>query len=428
MVPHTDDVDRERDWVAIFQGFVTLDSETIVVSVAIIMFNLSIHVAYRYVPEYLRLFGADAWLLGLFGSMGLLFRTVYPYLDNAVPEWVGARHVVTVVGGLTSLGLLLWLVALPLERRLGIVACSWMFLGLIFAALWPSLGLPMTFAIIPQDTHHEQVVPDVVSTLLFRWTGLLIGFILAVGLFTKVSAFVAGFQVWLALAVSVGIMTTLLQDLYSGKTNTGNSFHGMAHRLAGRADLSSLPADHQRLLIGDTVVEFAHGMVSIFFVTVVTSVLHIDATVLGHHLDPAAVFGVLLAVERSVALLGIVPTTQIAHYIGLKPVMTTSFLISTVFPLALVSAPANVGVLGLLFAGFGVRLASRPARQLFIKRLTTRQVVGEVTGTYRVARRVVVIPSPVIGGVLYGIDPGLAFGVASAVSLVGTGIFLQTSR
>jgi hypothetical protein len=62
---------------------------------------------------------------------------------------------------------------------------------------------------------------------------------------------------------------------------------------------------------------------------------------------------------------------------------------------------------------------------------------GRITGTYYLLRNVIVIPSGALGGVLYGgvpnpLGPGvlvsgsplLAFGLATAIGLGGTGYFL----
>src|SRR5699024_2528797 len=124
--------------------------------------------------------------------------------------------------------------------------------------------------------------------------------------------------------------------------------------------------------------------------------------------------------------------------IGLKPVVALGFAVYAVFPVLLITAPADAGVLALLFAFSGLRFAGLPAHKALIVGPAERGAGGRVTGTYYLVRTVVVIPSAALGGVLYGGislpgvgtvgSPPLAFGVATVIGLVGTGHFLLSAR
>jgi MFS family permease len=186
-------------------------------------------------------------------------------------------------------------------------------------------------------------------------------------------------------------------------------------------------------------------MVYVFFVIVVTDFLAVGfslpALSLGGlrlpalSLGPAAFFGVLLGVEMTVALVSMVPVSRLAERVGLKPVVAIGFAVYAVFPGLLIAAPADQWVLVALFAFSGLRFAGLPAHKALIVGPAERGAGGRVTGSYYLVRNTVVIPSALLGGVVYGLDrvavagtafqgPTVAFALASAVGLLGTGYFL----
>jgi MFS family permease len=175
-------------------------------------------------------------------------------------------------------------------------------------------------------------------------------------------------------------------------------------------------------------------MVYVFFVIVVTDFLAVGlsipavgvlgVSVGGVSLAPAAFFGLLLAIEMLVALLVMVPTAKLARRVGLKPVVALGFGVYAVFPVLLISAPANAVVVASLFAFSGLRFAGLPAHKALIVGPAEADAGGRVTGSYYLVRNVARIPSAAIGGWIYAADPGLAFGTASVIGIAGTLYFL----
>jgi MFS family permease len=175
-------------------------------------------------------------------------------------------------------------------------------------------------------------------------------------------------------------------------------------------------------------------MVYVFFVIVVTDFLVVGlpipaidlfgTTVGGFSLRPDAFFGLLLAVEMLIALVTMVPTAKLAERVGLKPVVALGFAVYAVFPVFLINAPANAAVVTVLFAFSGLRFAGLPAHKALIVGPAEADAGGRVTGSYYLVRDVFRIPSAAIGGWLYAVDPGIAFGIASAIGLLGTIYFL----
>jgi MFS family permease len=416
----------EPDALDSFRQFVSLPHDVLVLSVAMFAFSLAFQMTTRYVPEYMRVLGAGPVVVGLYKSVGDLVGAVYPYPGGAVSDRIGSRLALTAFGLLSAVGFVLWAAAPDLELAVGplvVPVWTWVFLGLFLAQAWKSFGLGATFAVVKQSVPPQHLAAGFASTETFRRVGFLCGPLFAVGLLTVAGSFLAGFRLVLLVAVGFAVVATLAQHyLYDAAEDTvGDSFEGVAEVLA---DLRGMPDPLRPLLLGDTLVRFGNGMVYAFVVFVITDIWRLQATVLGVTLDPAAVFGLLLAVEMAVALVSMIPVSRVAERVGLKPVVAAGFLVYATFPAVLISAPPDPLVVGTIFAFSGLRFAGLPAHKALIVGPAEQEAGGRVTGSYYLVRNAVVIPSGVVGGWLYGIDPVVAFGVATLVGLLGTGLFL----
>jgi len=436
------------DLRTVLRQFLALERDVLVLSVAMFSFSLGFQMTSRYLPRYMSVLGAGAVAIGLFGTFGNLIGAVYPYPGGALSDRIGSRTALTLFGLASTAGFLVWLFAArfgtvavpPVGARVEVfgreVVVGWLepavlpvgiFLGLALAQAWKSLGLGATFAIVKQAVEPDRLATGFASTETFRRTAFLLGPLFAAAVLS-VFAFETGFRIVLAAAAAVGLGATLAQHyLYdAGGERLGKSFEGLS-TLA--ADLRAMPAELRPLLLADTLVRFANGMVYVFFVIVVTEFLAVGVTlpVVGR-LSPDAYFGVLLAVEMLVALVIMVPVSRLSRRVGLKPVVAVGFVVYAVFPVMLINAPESPAALALLFAFSGLRFAGLPAHKALIVGPAESGTGGRVTGTYYLVRNVVVIPSAAVGGAIYAVDPGAAFLAATAVGLVGVALFSAFGR
>lgn len=419
---------RTPDVFGAFRQFLALERDVLVLSVAMLAFSLSFQMTNRYIPQYLSVLGAGAGVIGVYGSVGNFISAAYPYPGGALSDRIGSRLALTLFAVLSTLGFGIWLVAPELGAlsigELVIPAWVLIFVGLFFSQSWKSFGLGATFAIVKQDVTLNRLATGFASTETFRRIGFLLGPTLAAGLLAVSTGFVTGFQLILVVAVVLAATATVAQHvLYNASSDTlGKQFEGLSQLLA---DLRDLPEELKPLLIGDIFVRFGNGMVYAFFVIVVVQFLEVSATlpVVGT-LPPEALFGVLLGVEMAVALVSMIPVSKLAERVGLKPVIGLGYFVYAIFPVLLITAPANALVVGLLFAFSGLRFAGLPAHKAMIVGPAEQKAGGRVTGAYYLLRNTIVIPSAALGGWLYGISPELAFGLATVVGLFGTGYYL----
>jgi len=419
-----------------FRGFFALERDVLVLSAAMFAFSLGFQMTTRFLPEYMVALGASGFAVGLFGTFGNVISAVYPYPGGAVSDRIGSRYALTVFGLVSTLGFAVWLVA-PAVGTVSVAGVRvppwiWVFVGLVLAQAWKSFGLGATFAVVKQATDPSRLAAGFASTETVRRTAFLVGPVLAAVLVDLHPAFAVSFRYVLAVAVAFGAIGTVVQHLRYEATDDsfGDSFEGIARI---RRDLREMPEELRPLLVGDTLVRFANGMVYVFFVLVVTQFLGVGPSTtvaLGGgsyavDLSPQAFFGYLLGVEMLVALLTMAPAAKLAERVGLKPVVALGFLVYGAFPVVLINTPASATALVLAFAFSGLRFAGLPAHKALIVGPAERGAGGRVTGSYYLLRNVVVIPSAALGGALWDfVGPEVAFTVAAVIGVAGTGYFL----
>jgi MFS family permease len=421
---------------ATLRQFFALERDVLVLSLSMFAFSLGFQMTGRYLPRYMSLLGAGGVAIGLYGSVGNLVSAVYPYPGGALSDRIGSRIALTAFGLASTVGFLVWLFAPvfgvvtlpgftvgPVDVD-GVVLPIGVFLGLFLAQAWKSFGLGATFAIVKQSVAPSRLATGFASTETVRRLAFLVGPLLAAALIAAFG-FAQGFEYVLAVAAVFGLVATVAQHLlYDASDDTvGDSFEGVGQVVE---DLRAMPDELPPLLVGDTLVRFANGMVYVFFVIVVTEFLAVGVTlpVVGR-LSPDAFFGVLLGVEMVIALASMVPVAKLAERVGLKPVVALGFAVYAVFPVLLINAPADPLVVAVLFAFSGLRFAGLPAHKALIVGPAERDAGGRVTGAYYLLRNTVTIPSALLGGWLYdAYSPELAFGLATAVGVVGVVVFL----
>ncbi|WP_158854898.1 MFS transporter [Halorhabdus sp. CUG00001] len=419
-----------------FRSVFALRRDVLVLSIAMFAFSLGFQMTSRFLPEYMRTLGASGFVVGLFGTFGNIISAVFPYPGGAISDRIGSRYALTLFGFLSTLGFAVWLAAGQLGAftvaGLTVEPWVWIFVGLLLAQAWKSFGLGATFAVVKQATEPSRLAVGFAATETFRRVAFLVGPVLATVLIGLHPSFTVSFRYVLAVAVAFGAVGTLVQHwLYDASEDTiGDSFAGLEQI---RADLREMPRELRPLLVGDTLVRFANGMVYVFFVLVVTrffavgleTTVAIGGVSYAIDLSPAAFFGVLLGVEMLVALLVMAPAAKVAEYVGLKPVVAVGFAVYAIFPVVLINAPPTATAMLAVFAFSGLRFAGLPSHKALIVGPAKQDTGGRVTGTYYLLRNTVVIPSAAIGGYLWDFaSPEIAFTLAAAIGAVGTGYFL----
>ncbi len=414
----------------IFRQFFSLQRDVLVLSLAMFAFSLGFQMTNRFLPDYLFFLGATGFIVGLFATLGNVIGAIYPYYGGVVSDRVGSRYALTVFGFVSTFGFAIWLASAYIPTiGLGVITLEpwvWVFVGLLLAQCWKSFGIGGHYAIVKQSTKPSRLARGFASTETFRRSAFLIAPLVVAVLVAD--ALMPGFLWVLAIAIVFALLGTVVQHfLYETDADSiGDEFEGVGQIMD---DLRALPEPLRPLIVADTFVRFANGMVYVFFILVITRLMGIGLTmtlpIVGTvDLSPAAFFGVLLGVEMLIALVTMAPTAKIAEHTGLKPVVGFGFFVYAIFPIMLIFAPENVWVLVALFAFSGLRFAGLPAHKALIVGPAERGAGGRVTGSYYLVRGAIVIPSGALGGFLWEfVSPEISFTIASIIGMIGVGYF-----
>ncbi|GGL61686.1 hypothetical protein [Halocalculus aciditolerans] len=412
--------------VSSVREFVAIPPELLVVAVAILGYDLSIQLSMRFVSLHLMSLGASAVAVGAFGSAGMLAGLVVPYLAGEFPDDLNDTAVLLVLGSLSVAGLLLWLAAPELAATTGDLGPGWFWLlvGLALIHLWKLQGVAAEFDTGRRRLPYEPLVTGLESDESVRRLLVVFGVVPVVALFVFLP-FVPGFHVLVALGAALGFTAVLAQVTVVDRDPTGTDGRDPSTLDTLRGELASVPDSLEPLLVGDLLAQFAVGMIHLFLVMYVVTVLGLDATVFGVYFSPPSVFALLIGVEAATALAGVVPGEELVREFGVRAVLRYALVATAAFPLLLLVSPGVADALHLphlavivgLFALYGTRFFALPARNALFDGISG--VAGTNAGdAYRTVRNTAVVPSALVGGALYAVSPNaLLIGAGAAAAL-----------
>src|SRR5215813_1518969 len=129
-------------------------------AIALFVFGFGEELWFRYLPEYLRSFGATAFAVGLFGTLRDLLDAAYAYPGGVISDRLGTRRSLLLFGGLSTLGFAIFALW---------TSAAGVFVGLFFVMAWASLGLPATFSLVGEELEgSRRVVGFTVQAVLKR--------------------------------------------------------------------------------------------------------------------------------------------------------------------------------------------------------------------------------------------------------------------
>jgi len=358
-----------------------------------------------YVPVYLTALGAGGVVVGLFGSLKDLLDSVYQYPGGWLADRFGRRRALLFFTSLAMAGYVVYA-----------IAPGWpvVFVGLLGVMAWKSGAFPTTFAVIGDSLPRERraVAFGVQSVLVRvpRVIGAPIGGLLIASVGT-----VAGIR--LALIVTVVLALVVLAVQWYGFQEEIVPAPAQEYPNI-RAVFRALPVSLKRLLTADSIVRIGEGMAASFVVLFVTTSLHYSAR------D----YGVLYAVQQTIAILFYLPAGRLAEFTGRRPLVLLTFVFFALFPLAVRLASTFPALLVAFVIG-GLKEFGEPARKSLIVDLAPDHLRGRAVGVYYGIRNLLVVPAGVIGGLLWQQSPVLPLDAAAVVGTIGTLAFaLSSSR
>jgi MFS family permease len=367
-------------------------------SASVFLLGLGEELWKKFLPKYLEYLGAGPIAIGLFGTTEDFFDAVYQYPGGWVADRAGRRRAFLVFIGIASAGYLTYL-----------VSPSWpfVFLGLAFATVWPSMGSPAIFAVIGDALPKERRAMGFTLQSMLKRVPMVISPIVGGIVIAKIGVFY-GVRAGLVCTLLLALLASLIVLRINIPIRTGaavnirgvwRSFHGAL----------------KRLLISDIIIRTCEGMADIFVVLYATNVLGVTV----------AEYGVLVAIQMSTSILVYIPAGVVADRIGRKPCVIATFVFFALFPVAVVVS-SGFASLTVAFIIGGLREIGEPSRKAMIVDFAQEHLRARTAGLYYLIRSMAITPSAAIGGLLWNLAPQVPFLAAGMIGFVGTIVFAAT--
>lgn len=366
---------RVRSWLGLERNIVAM-------LLAFLVLGMGEELWMRFIPKYLELLGAGAWVITLYGTLRDLLDAVYPYSGGWLADRLGRRSALILFALLAIAGYTLYLLA---------PGWPWVLAGTVLVLAWSSLTLPAIFAVIGDNLPParratgfgvQSILKRIPIILAPPLGGLLIA---SLGLAGGVRA---GLAVTIVLAVAVTPPAPDpggIRDLWRG-----------------------MDGGLKRLLVADCLARWAEGIPKVFLIFFVIDVLGGTATQ----------FGWLTSVQMLAATLVYIPLAKMADRMDRKPFVLLTFAFFALFPLAVALSPGP-GWLAMAFVIGGLRETGEPARKALIVDFASAGARGRAVGLYYLLRGLAVFPASLVGGWLWSLDRRLPFYAAFAVGVLG---------
>jgi MFS family permease len=343
--------------------------------------------------------------IGLFGSLKDLLDSIYQYPGGWFADRFGRRRALLLFTGLATTGYLFYA-----------LAQSWptVFLGLFAVMAWKAAAFPTTFAVIGDSLPPERrSMAFGVQSVLVR-VPRIIGAPLG-GLLIATGSVVGGVRLALSLTIAIAIIVALGQYLGYERQAPLEAPEPRDDR-GFRQVVAAMPSDLTRLLTADCLVRIGEGIAASFIVLYVTGPLGYSA----------AQFGMLYAIQQTVAIVSYLPGSKVAGWVGPTPVITATFAFFAMFPAA-VALSGSYGVLVAAFVIGGLKEFGEPARKALIVDLAPDDRRARTVGAYYGIRNLLVVPAGLFGGLLWQLRPDLPLYVAFAVGVIGLVVFARNA-
>jgi MFS family permease len=292
-------------------------------------------------------------------------------------------------------------------------------IGALLMTNWEPLSVPATFDVIGSEVRKERrtiaFAMQSIQKRLPKILGPLVGG-LVFGL--------VGYWLNLALAFAFVGLAVALQLVLTNRMRPKPA----PSDIPLRSILRTMPPDLKRLLTAEIFIRWGDWFARDFAVLYVVALL----TTEWGWTDSAAT-------ATAGALLALMATTALATYIPLakwvdrspspKPFIGTTFLLFSLFPIALVLLPRLCAALGLpVIAGLviayminGLRELGEPARKALISTGFPPEIRARAVGLYWGLRSFAFCPAPLVAAFLWTlIGPDATFLIGGGIGLVGT--------
>lgn len=386
------------------RNYLGLNRNVTVLAISVFGLALGEELWQAYLPKYLSTLGASGIVVGLFSSYKDLLDGLYQYPGGWINDKFGRKNAL----------LLFTLIAMS-GYAVYALAPHWafLFLGLTLVMAWKAGAFPTTFAVIGEALPQgKRAIAFSVQSILVRFPrviGAPLGGLLIVGLGMN-------FGIRIAFGVTLVLATLVLLTQWHGYRETLSQNNSYSEASAMEI-FRQLPKALKRLLLAELLVRIGEGIAAAFIILYITTILNFSV----------ATYGMLYAIQQTVAISSYIPSGKLADMTGRKSLIALTFLFFALFPLA-VNISTSLGALIIAFIIGGMKEMGEPARKSFIVDMADPNQRGRAVGIYYTIRNLLIVPAGAIGGILWEQSPHLPLQVAFVIGICGLLVYLFSSK
>jgi MFS family permease len=378
--------------------------ELAIVTLAMIIANITGNMFGPFEPLYLQSLGARVEQVGIFFTIQTVLSIVFRLLGGWVSDNLGRLPTIA-VGGVFGLGAYLGYTLAP--------SWQWAMIGAVLAAMGSSLVAP-SFQAYTAESAPEGAIGSTFGLveglfLICQIIGPLLGGFLVEHY---------GYQVMMWTATSIFLVAAIMRILIARRSP----------KRAGRL----VPANLGRDLRALVVILVTGGLVTWMFVVdgirdmgfqVIWPFLPKYITEVGRQSE--TMFGGLMAGMSVITALAMWPSGMVSDRIGERWGIALGGLLMGLALVVMIISPTTVGFV-LVFGIFGIASAMvSPAFSSLLSKAVPKGSLGMTYGIFLSALGIVAIPAPYLGGLLYSrVGPQAPFWVAALLLILSVPVAL----
>ncbi len=353
----------------------------------------------RFVPKYLELLGATAWIIAIYGTLKDLLDAVYQYPGGWLADRIGRKRSLLLFTFLSMIGYLVYLLA---------DSWLWILIGTFLVMAWSSLTLPALFAIIGDHLPATSRATGFGVQSIIKRIPIIVAPAIG-GWWIARSGLPEGMKGGLLVAIALAMLAIyIIRRFYRERPPE------QMEEIRMKDLWRQLHPRLKQLLISDVLARWAEGIPKVFVVLYVMNVLKFDAFQ----------FGWLTSIQMIASIVFYLPLSRAADRFERKPLVFLTFVFFALFPLSVVLSHSFSWLI-LAFVIGGLREVGEPARKALIVDLSAESLRGRTVGLYYLIRGLIVFPASLLGGWLWTLDPTIPFYTAFAIGVIGALYYLK---
>lgn len=394
-------------------GFLGLQRGTVGVLAMVVLVGMGERMAERFLPIYMLTLGGGVLAVGLLQAMDNLLSALYSFPGGYLSDRIGAKKSLLVFNLVAMAGF-----------ALVILVPAWqaVLIGAVLFISWSAISLPATMSLMYKVLPGNKRTMGVTMHSLVRRIPMALGPLLG-GFFIAARGESDGVRLAFGAALAMAVAALFLQQWMFEDDARNEASAPDGYTLTPEKNplklLRLMNPAMKGLLVTDILIRFCEQIPYAFVVVWCMKAISQPVS--------AVQFGLLTFIEMTTAVLVYIPVAYLADRGTKKPLVLTTFIFFTLFPLALLYS-RSFEWLVLAFILRGLKEFGEPTRKALIMDLSPDHCKAGMFGLYYLIRDAFVSLAALGGAFLWQISPETNLVAAFVFGIIGTAGFALFGR